>query len=62
MTEAKREIVLQLDELDYAAIQKAIAYRQTWGRGTMPDSDSNVAGAVLAEICRGWLEKKGMWP
>jgi len=49
-----REIKIEVDELDYSAIQRAIAMRQTWG--IMPDGEGNVAGRVLAEICRGWLE------
>lgn len=55
-----RVLELLLDIEDYDAIQKAIAYRQTWG--VMPDGDGNIAGRVVAEICRGWLEQKGMWP
>lgn len=51
---ANKQIVLSLDELDYDAIQKAIARRQLFR--VMPDGTSNTAGAVLAEICRGWLE------
>lgn len=55
-----RLMPLVLDQADYDAIQKAIAYRQTWG--VMPDGEGNIAGRVIAEICRGWLEQKGMWP
>ena len=51
---AKNEIVLVCDDLDYAAIQNAIARRQS--SRIMPDNGSNVAGAVIAEICRGWEE------
>lgn len=55
-----RVMTLLLDECDYAAVQKAIAYRQSWG--IMPDGDGNIAGRTMAEICRGWLEQKGRWP
>lgn len=55
-----RLMPLVLDQADYDAIQKAIAYRQTWG--VMPDGEGNIAGRVIAEIRRGWLEQKGMWP
>ena len=55
-----RTIALELDQLDYDAIQKAIAYRQSWS--VMPDGGGNVTGRTVAEICRGWLEHKGMWP
>lgn len=57
----ERVIELRLDAADYDAVQKAMAYRQSWL--VMPDADGgNVAGQVIAEICRGWLEGKGMWP
>jgi hypothetical protein len=50
-----RRIDLLVDEDDYRAIQRAMAKRQTWRM--MPDADEgNVAGRVLAEICRGWME------
>jgi len=63
--EPKRQIVLVLDELDYDAVQKAMARRQNFfGRGPdggpYPDGDSNLAGTVLAEICRGWMEMLDM--
>lgn len=51
---ANRQILLSLDDLDYDAIQEAIARRQLFR--VMPDGESNTAGAVLAEICRGWVE------
>ena len=47
-------IELECDDLDYRAIQEAMAKRQAIR--CMPDSGSNVAGAVIAEICRGWME------
>lgn len=56
----KRTMVIQLDELDYAAVQRAIARRQRMGRmPDCPDDDGHVsdtAGLVVAEICRGWEE------
>lgn len=61
-----RKMLLELDEDDYRAVQAAIAHRQKMfrdipgcERGIMPEGDSNTAGAVLAEICRGWLESLG---
>jgi hypothetical protein len=55
-----RRMVLELDYLDFVAIQRAIARRQRWrdeeGGAIMPPTESNTAGAVLAEICRGWEE------
>ena len=51
---AANKIELECDDLDYSAIQRAIAMRQKFA--IMPDNGSNVAGAVLAEICRGRME------
>jgi len=51
------EIILRLDDLDYEAVQRSIAHRQTWR--VMPDAthdDANMSGRILAEICRGWEE------
>lgn len=57
-----RQMVLNLDEDDYDAIQAAIARRQAWrhedGGPVMPGGDSDTAGAVLAEICRRWVEMR----
>jgi hypothetical protein len=56
-------IVLELDELDYDAIQEAVAKRQALGRyfpgyeaRIMPDGERNRAGAALAEICRSFTQ------
>src|SRR5690349_8792806 len=52
---AMTTIMLELDDLDAAAVNRAIARRQLWR--AMPDSDGgNVAGRVVAEICRGWMD------
>ena len=60
---AIREIMLKLDDLDYEAVQRCMAKRQTFR--CMPDHDgSNLAGQLLAEICRGWeemLDMPGRW-
>lgn len=58
-----RLMTLELDEEDYAAVQQAIAAYQTgtrWPEGgcVLPENESDLAGAVLAEICRGWLEMR----
>ena len=50
-------IELKVDELDFQAINNAISRRQGWG--IIPDTDepdANLAGRLIAEICRGWLE------
>ena len=50
-------IELLIDDTDHNAIQKAIARRQRWM--VLPDADEpgcNLAGRVVAEICRGWIE------
>jgi hypothetical protein len=59
-----KQIVLELDGEDETAVNKAIAYRQTFRdcQGCiMPDSGSNLAGSLIAEICRGWLEGHKKW-
>lgn len=54
-----RRIVLDLDSLDYDAIQQAIAKQQS-ALGFPPDrgpyGHSNAAGEAVAEICRAWDE------
>lgn len=54
MSKTRRTIVLELDALDFEAIQDAMAIRQRWR--AMPDGDGNLAGRTIAEICRGWCE------
>jgi hypothetical protein len=52
-----KQIVLLCDQADFDAIQDAIAQRQAIR--CMPDSEAgNLAGATIAEICRGWMEMK----
>jgi len=54
-------MTLQLDDDDDRAIQAAIAARQTVRdqQGCiLPDGESDLAGALIAEICRGWLEMR----
>jgi len=57
MAELPRCLILQVDDLDWQAIQTAMARRQSWR--VLPDSDcdqANLAGRLIAEICRGWME------
>jgi hypothetical protein len=55
-----KDMHLLLDEDDYRSIQQAIARRQSWrhadGGCILPAGESNTPGAIIAEICRGWLE------
>lgn len=56
-----RTITLKLDEDDYDAVQATMGLRQTFRAagedGTiLPPGESDLAGAVVAEICRGWVE------
>lgn len=54
-----------LDDLDYRAVQKALATRQNQrlnGECILPDTESDLAGTLLGEICRDWLEHRGLWP
>ncbi len=51
-----RTITLVVDEDDFRDINAAIARRQSWR--IMPDEGGgNLTGRVVAEICRGWLER-----
>lgn len=54
-----RRIELILDDLDFDTIQAEIAHRQVRSRAIAPDSptilpdgDSNLAGAIMAEVVR----------
>jgi hypothetical protein len=49
-----KRIMLEVDDLDFDAIQNAICRRQSFR--CMPDGDGNTTGRVVAEICRGWSE------
>ncbi len=55
---------LELDADDERDINAAVAHWQMlmWQPGSLyllPDGTSCTAGAVLGEICRGWLESHG---
>jgi hypothetical protein len=62
-----KRIVLKVDDDDERAIQGAIATyqkRTRWpeerGGGVLiPEGDSDLPGAILGEICRGWMEAYG---
>lgn len=56
---ATRRMTLELDEADYDAIQAEIARRQARSRAIdpggptlLPDGESDLAGAILAECVR----------
>ena len=53
-------ITLIVDEDDAAAVHRAIADYQRASRDEhgviLPEGESDLPGAILAEICRGWLE------
>jgi hypothetical protein len=52
-----KTITLELDADDYDAVQKAISIRQGFGGGGLiPEGGGNLAGRLVAEICRGWEE------
>ena len=67
-----RQIVLDLDQLDYDVIAKEIANYQassakiramSGGKGgaILPDGDSNLAGAIIAESIRSLVEYREMF-
>lgn len=51
---ATKQIILNLDKKDYKAVVRCIATRE--GFLCMPDGESDLNGAAIAEICRGWEE------
>lgn len=60
-----QRITLELDDLDAKAFHKAIAVHQRRaridGQHCLPEHDSCLAGAIVAEILRGWLDRIGEW-
>ena len=54
-TPTTRTMSLEVDELDYQAIQEAITVRQQRPR-EMPDGGGNRAGRVIADICRAFVD------
>lgn len=60
-----RRLTLELDADDFDAVQTALGKYQTrsrWsarnGGGVMvPEGESDLAGAIIGEICRDWLEQ-----
>lgn len=58
------KMMIELDDLDAKAVHRAIAIRQQQridNECILPDSDSDLAGTVIGEICRDWLEARGEW-
>lgn len=58
-----RRLTLELDEDDWSSVNEAIAERQSFRDKEgclLPDGDGNLAGRLIAEICRGWLEMLSM--
>jgi hypothetical protein len=49
-----RRIILEVDELDFLSIHVAMSYRQLWR--VLPDGDGNLAGRLIAEIVRGYMD------
>lgn len=50
-----RQIILDCDDDDFDAIQREFAIRQLRrrdGQTCLPDGESNLAGAMVAEMCR----------
>ena len=61
-------MTLILDQLDYDAIQEEIAHRQARSRAIcpesptiLPDGESNLAGAIVAEMVRDLREYREHW-
>ena len=62
---ASRIITLELDELDWDTIQREFAKRQVRCRDEhgviLPDGDSDLAGALLAECVRDLEDYRELW-
>jgi hypothetical protein len=60
-----KTLTFYLDDLDADAVRRAIARRQTFRPGgelLLPAGESDLAGALLAEVCRGWCEMIDLRP
>lgn len=62
MSDTTMTLSYRVDESDESAIRAAItAYQrgshEAAGETIVSDSGSDLGGAILAEICRGWLEQ-----
>jgi len=61
--EKVEKLELVLDQADYAAILAATARRSESrcedGSICIPEYGGNLIGALVAEVCRGWLDYKG---
>lgn len=62
---ATREILLKLDEDDWDTIQSELAHRQARCRDAdgviLPEGDSNLPGAIIAECIRDLNEYRQLW-
>lgn len=63
-----RKMELLLDDLDFDTIQAEIAHRQARSRliapnspTILPDGESNLAGAIIAECVRDLAEYRTLW-
>lgn len=68
-----RQIILELDELDYDTVQGYIADFQAnssrihamsgvkSGEAILPDGESNMVGGIIAECVRDLLEYREIW-
>lgn len=68
---AKRVVVLDLNEADYDAVQKAMGILQAGMSENSPggpelcEGDSNLQGMLVSQICRGYLDMLDLpleWP
>lgn len=58
------KLTIEPDEDDAAAIHHAIAVHQSErvnGEHVLPEGESDIAAAVLGEICRDWGEYRDGW-
>lgn len=62
---ANKLICFEVDEDDDRAINEAFAKMQQLnqpfgGSDALPEGESDLRGAMLGEICRGWIELMAM--
>lgn len=59
LSDKLHEVKLLLDDDDLRAFHEAIARHQSRrvaGEHILPEGNSDLPGAIIGEICRGWLE------
>jgi len=57
------KVTVRVDTDDFLAIQSALLYRRDWNCVPDAEAGSTENGVLMAEICRGWMERCNYeWP